>query len=726
MPHDALPVEIFCQIFQYCAHADSLANVRIGQVCARWRAILDHAPRLFQLVVLDDDQHPPARARALAQYFLHHSDGLPFDVHATLHSHDSLLPLLSPFLSALPRWRKCTLAGTREEVIIFADIWSPDAGAPELDALKLNLFDPASLSPPATATVLAPPPAPVPPIDAEPEPEIAVPEPNDVLVEFSDAEDDEEPSPPPPTFRQATTPLTSNLLYMELTATSLPRPNTLSPLFFASLEIKETSATNGGLGSTADPASLLRVLTACPALEFFSYAGTMASPPSRVKGEVAPPVAMLPRLRSLVLHGTLCARILLSFIDAPALRELYLEFLNVDWRFEVRNPYLRKRRRGRSWSVSVSASEDGQASSASEHPSPPSSATSCSPCASPSPAPEMGETNAPIPLALQIPAYDEIFDVPEEPGPSTSSTSASAPPTATADDIRGPSFHTNMYNDSLTDLSSLTDSDVESESGYETGDSLPSSPDRDFSQSPWSDHATGMGVRALLKRSNPPLKVLEMDYADMRTKDFGWLFEHVDSLEEFRIVASDMADRVVGMLAPPAGGDVELIDGGKGKGKARAEDVDVMDGPRIALPRMRALELRYCQRLTGDAILTAVRGREELARAAEAASLSRKGKGRARARLSSEWDDTPESSRSPSPQRQRDRSWEDEEDAYAGRAWTLEEIAMRESGRGRRGEMMSSQTPVRLEDVAIVGCQGFRVEHGEELNELLGERLRLQ
>jgi hypothetical protein len=39
---------------------------------------------------------------------------------------------------------------------------------------------------------------------------------------------------------------------------------------------------------------------------------------------------------------------------------------------------------------------------------------------------------------------------------------------------------------------------------------------RDFSLSPWSDHATGMGLRKLIGRCQPKLRVLEMCYSDMR------------------------------------------------------------------------------------------------------------------------------------------------------------------------------------------------------------------
>jgi len=93
-----------------------------------------------------------------------------------------------------------------------------------------------------------------------------------------------------------------------------------------------------------------------------------------------------------------------------------------------------------------------------------------------------------------------------------------------------------------------------------------------------------MGLRSLLSRSSPPLNVLEMDYADMRTKDFAWLFSRAQSLTDFKIVASDMADRVVRMLAPNANGT-------------------------MLLPRLRSLELVNCQRLSGTAIIEAIRAR---------------------------------------------------------------------------------------------------------------------
>lgn len=135
----------------------------------------------------------------------------------------------------------------------------------------------------------------------------------------------------------------------------------------------------------------------------------------------------------------------------------------------------------------------------------------------------------------------------------------------------------------------------------------------DFSQSPWSDHATGMGLRNLIRRSNPPLQVLEMDYADMRTKDFLWCFDRLDTLIEFRIVASDMSDKVIQLLAP-----YHVNERPRSVGSWSSEQDELvehvgnlwpLEPPRVRLPRLTALEFWNCQRLTGDAVVAAIGAR---------------------------------------------------------------------------------------------------------------------
>jgi len=131
-----------------------------------------------------------------------------------------------------------------------------------------------------------------------------------------------------------------------------------------------------------------------------------------------------------------------------------------------------------------------------------------------------------------------------------------------------------------------TDAIIPNQPTGEDGDSEDEA--HDYSQSPSSDHATGMGLRMLQKRSNPPLRVLDMDYSDLRTKDFLFCFDNFSLLKEFRIVASDMSDRVIEMLAP----------------------YDSPSGMReIRLPHLKELELYHCQRVTGSAIVSALRER---------------------------------------------------------------------------------------------------------------------
>ncbi|KAK1221025.1 hypothetical protein PQX77_016175 [Marasmius sp. AFHP31] len=155
---------------------------------------------------------------------------------------------------------------------------------------------------------------------------------------------------------------------------------------------------------------------------------------------------------------------------------------------------------------------------------------------------------------------------------------------------------------------------------HEVGDSEDEA--NDFSQSPWSDRSTGMGLRALVKRpvlssyldlkssvdadfyflrSNPPLKMLSMDFTDMRTKDFVWLFPKLDHLEEFVIVASDMSDTVIKLLKPHPCIPVNAVDMDN-QSNANPQ-VTTTTTTRLVLPKLKKLELFNCHRLTGDAIL---------------------------------------------------------------------------------------------------------------------------
>ncbi|EJD42698.1 hypothetical protein AURDEDRAFT_67191 [Auricularia subglabra TFB-10046 SS5] len=118
---------------------------------------------------------------------------------------------------------------------------------------------------------------------------------------------------------------------------------------------------------------------------------------------------------------------------------------------------------------------------------------------------------------------------------------------------------------------------------HEVGDSEDEA--ADYSRSPYSDRLTGMGMRSLLRRCSPPLRILDFDFVDMRTKDFLWCFKHLPHLEEFRIVASDMSDTVIRTLAKP---------------DARGN---------WPMPRLRHLTLAECNQISPVAVSSAIRKR---------------------------------------------------------------------------------------------------------------------
>ncbi|KAF8573566.1 hypothetical protein K439DRAFT_1642895 [Ramaria rubella] len=108
----------------------------------------------------------------------------------------------------------------------------------------------------------------------------------------------------------------------------------------------------------------------------------------------------------------------------------------------------------------------------------------------------------------------------------------------------------------------------------------------EYSQSPYTDLLTGAGVRALVRASNPPLRVLDMDFADARSpRDFVWLFGRLPTLEEFKIVGSDMSDRVLDALA--------------GRGE---------DGTWLC-PRLVSLDFSRCDVITGKGVVELAKAR---------------------------------------------------------------------------------------------------------------------
>ncbi|KAI0683447.1 hypothetical protein BC835DRAFT_1395036 [Cytidiella melzeri] len=446
---DHLPVELLIQIFVHCSRSPServLPQITISLVCRFWRDIILHTPHAWQHIFLDDRLRSIRASHTQAITWLHRSQNLTVDIHIHLADSDNLLPLTSPLLAHVRRWRRFTLVGQLQEDMDFT-AFSHDASLAILDNLTVII---KSLEVP---TLVGP----------------------------------QEPQPPMKTFHWSVlhdlgfSGSRFHKIIMHTEVFRLPIPQHLSAVRLQSLVIRENS-----LDNVPDPTRLINFLLCCPELRVFHY-HALPHEPSPPLDRIPLPIVHLPRLHTLVLRSTCAVRAILSHIDAPDLRELYLEHTNMEFQLQ----------------------------------------------------------------------------------------------------------HSAAFTTELE----------EGDSGDEAAD---------FSQSPWSDHATGMGLRSLLRRSNPPLEVLEMDYADMRTKDFLWCFDRLNSLQEFRIVASDMSDKVVSMLAPFRIGDRPRSASSMFGTDGSEDGTDTAltpEQPHVRMPKLSALELWNCQRLTGNAVAASLGAR---------------------------------------------------------------------------------------------------------------------
>lgn len=105
-----------------------------------------------------------------------------------------------------------------------------------------------------------------------------------------------------------------------------------------------------------------------------------------------------------------------------------------------------------------------------------------------------------------------------------------------------------------------------------------------------------MGLRKLITRSNPPLEILDMDLADMRTKDFKWCFDRLPVLRHFCITGSDMSDNVINLLKPvllPPTNDSD----------------PTPTSFKIRLPQLSVLKLYNCERFSGETVVDAIGSR---------------------------------------------------------------------------------------------------------------------
>lgn len=397
-----LPPELLIEIFAYSVINEPLAPLTLREVCKWWYAIVDTCPRLWQTIPLNDAYGTMLPQR---QAHLWTTRSMPFqyDIDLNVLDPQSILPLVSPLLSSADRWRSFRFGGPNRA----DELLSPDNDLTQDNLTHLHLC----------------------------------------LHDAEQEEWDEDESRI--TFSHISPDESSNYA-LNLWISKLPSSRLLPPLRFVHVTIAE----GGPAGLHTQPSDILGFLKACPELESFFLSGFPHDGPI----DRPLPIVRLPNLLTLHIKHTCYVRELLSHLDTPRLRNLYLAHLNVD--FQLQAEY------------------------------------------------------------------------------------------------------------------------------HEDGDSEDDA--HDFSQSPSSDQATGMGLRTLINRCLPPLHVLDMDFCDMRTKDFRYVFDRLPYLEDFRIVASDMSDKVIGLFRPYPS-----------PSPSRTTNI-------LRLPSLRKLKLTNCQRLTGKAIIESI------------------------------------------------------------------------------------------------------------------------
>lgn len=271
-PIDDLPPELLLQIFTYCVSNEPLVPLVLCQVCRLWRSLVENSPRLWQSIVLDDTDAKFSEKQA--KLWAERSRPLKYDVELIIDDPDYILPLLSPLLPNIDRWRTFHLGGKRNEEVFISELnITPES----LTHLHLCLHD-----------------------------------------YDQDDVDDEEPRvlffPISPTYTN---------FALNIWVSRIPPPTLLPPLRFVHVTIGE----GGSIGLHTQPKFVLEFLTACPDLESFYLSGFPHDGP--VEGPL--PLVHLPSLVTLHLKSTCFARAILCSLDTPRLENLYLSHLNVDF-----------------------------------------------------------------------------------------------------------------------------------------------------------------------------------------------------------------------------------------------------------------------------------------------------------------------------------------------------------------------------------------------------------
>ncbi len=236
----------------YCVYNEPLAPLTLREVCRWWYSIVDNISRLWQTVPLNDAYGGmfPEQQAAL---WTTRSQPFEYNIELNIGDPQTILPLISPFLSSIDRWKSFRFTGSNRDDELLPPTFR--LTQENLTHLHLCLHD------------------------------------ND-QEEWDDDESRITFSPisPEDSFNYA----------MNLWVVKLPSPLLLSSLRFVHVTIAE-----GGIGGLhAQPNEILGFLTACPELESFFLSGFPHDGPI----DRPLPIVRLPNLITLQLKAhVLCA-----------------------------------------------------------------------------------------------------------------------------------------------------------------------------------------------------------------------------------------------------------------------------------------------------------------------------------------------------------------------------------------------------------------------------------
>jgi hypothetical protein len=275
-----LPTELLIELFTFCVANDPIVPLTLASVSHRFRQVVLSSPRIWQLISLDDRRSTISTSHTQVQIWIAQSDPLPFDVALRLQSSDALLSLVSPLLSSVSRWRHFWISGAKQERLQLSSLFRRGL-VPALHYLNV------------------------------------------VIQSIEDSAST--PHNAPSFYSCGSHSQIPQHISMNISLTTLPSPNFITPIQFTALNITEMS-----LKIHLQPGDLLKFLTVCPLLEEFYYSGMLRDEVSVEKLQVV----QLPHLRVLLIRNTCFQRTILSGLDTPALRELYLQNLNLDFELQ--------------------------------------------------------------------------------------------------------------------------------------------------------------------------------------------------------------------------------------------------------------------------------------------------------------------------------------------------------------------------------------------------------